>query len=248
LIILSHMISTQTMINLLRFLVGFSVLFYASYTDLKIRKASNYLWLIMGSTGGVLLIIEYILFGGFGNQIMYLVFIPIIIIIMYVFFQLRLLFGGADAKAMMAIAILTPFTPTLFSLPLYTSVLPFSWVIFSNAIILFLLIPLGLFVYNLSKKNVRFPHCFLGYQMELEDAREKFVWPLEHLKHDKLKISYVPHSIDPNDQFDAFEEKGINKIWVTPKIPFMIPLLAGFICAFSLGDILLFITHLISGI
>ncbi len=242
------MISTQSMMDLIRFLVGFSVLFYASYTDLKIRKASNSLWLLMGGIGGVLLIIEYFLYGGFGNQIMYLVFIPIIIVIMYVFFQLRLLFGGADAKAMMAIAFLTPFTPAFFSFPIFESVLPFSWVIFSNAIILFLSIPLGLLLYNVFKKNLRFPHCFLGYQMDLDEARKKFVWPLEHLIHEKIKISFVPHSIDPHEQFDAFAKRGIKEIWVTPKIPFMIPLLAGFICAFFLGDILLFITKLITGI
>ena len=247
-IIPKHMISTQSMIDFIRFIVGFSVLFYASYTDLKIRRASNSLWLTMGGIGGILLITEYFLFNGFGNQVMYLVFIPVIIIIMYVFFQLRLLFGGADAKAMMAIAILVPFTPAFFSFPLYTSVMPFSWVIFSNAIILFLLIPLGLLIYNISKKNVTFPHCLLGYRMKLDEARKKFVWPLEHIINDELKISYVPHSIDPKDQFDAFEKKGIKEIWVTPKIPFMIPLLAGFICAFFLGDILLFITHLLTGI
>jgi len=241
------MFSTPLLLDSTRFIVGVSILIYASYTDLKIRKASNMLWLSMGFIGVILLVIEYFLTGGFGNQLIYLVFIPIIILIMYIFFQLRLLFGGADAKAMMAIAILLPFTPSLFSFPLFISVLPFSWVIFSNAIILFLFIPLGLLIYNAYKKQLHFPHCFLGYQMKLKDARKKFVWPLEHIIDGKKKLSYVPHSVDPKEQFDAFEEMGISEIWVTPKIPFMIPLLAGFICAFFVGDILLLITHFIAG-
>ena len=35
-----------------------------------------------------------------------------------------------------------------------------------------------------------------------------------------------------------FEKLGIKKIWVTPKIPFMIPLLMGFIITFLIGDLL----------
>jgi preflagellin peptidase FlaK len=242
------MISTQLVLDSIRLIVGVVILSYASYTDLKIRKASNTLWLTMAVIGGLILVIEYVTIGGFEDKISYLIFIPIMIVIMYVFFQLRLLFGGADAKAMMALAILTPFTPEILSFPLFASILPFSWVIFSNAIILFLFIPLGLFIYNLTKKQHSFPHCFLGYKMNIEKARTTFVWPLEHIVDGKRKLSYVPSSVDPKDQFDEFEKMGITELWVTPKIPFMIPLLAGFITAFFLGDLLFFIASLFTGL
>ncbi len=242
------MISTQLILDSIRLSVGILILSYASFTDIKTRKASNTLWLTMGIIGGILLILDYFFIGDIQGKLSYLLFIPIIIIIMYVFFQLRLLFGGADAKAMMSLAILAPFTPSLFSFPLFISLLPFSWVIFSNAIILFLFIPIGLFLYNLIKKQVKFPHSLLGYRMKLDEARKTFVWPLEHIVDGEKKLSYVPHSIDPQDQFDAFEEMGIEEIWVTPKIPFMIPLLAGFITAFFIGDILFFLAYLIMGL
>jgi preflagellin peptidase FlaK len=48
----------------------------------------------------------------------------------------------------------------------------------------------------------------------------------------------MPKDFDVEDELNEFEKKGINEIWVTPKIPFMIPLLAGFIVAFIFGDIL----------
>ena len=50
---------------------------------------------------------------------------------------------------------------------------------------------------------------------------------------------------DINGIYDAFEKKGINKIWVTPKIPFMIPLFFGFTLSFFIGDILFIIMSLI---
>jgi len=231
------MIPTVTIIDTIRFIAGISILAYASYTDIKTRRAPNILWIILGGLGLVLLAVEFLLIG-FGNQLIYLAFIPIIIVIVYVFFQLRLIFGGADAKAIMAIAILVPFEPVFFGFPLNNSPMPFSWVIFSNSIVIFLFVPLSLFVFNLIKRDIRFPHCFLGYRMSLQKAKEKFVWPLERIVDGHTRFSYVPHSFESDDIYEDFEKIGIKHIWVTPKIPFMIPLVVGFVVSFILGDIL----------
>ena len=106
------MVEMGILLNISRFIVGVGILSYASYTDIKTRRASNMLWVIMGSAGGILLLIQYITDSFEGDNIYYLVFIPIMIILVYVMFQLRLIFGGADAKALMALAILLPI-PTL---------------------------------------------------------------------------------------------------------------------------------------
>ena len=230
-------------LNILRFILGIMLLSYASYTDIKTRRASNYLWIIMGGIGGLLLIVQHFTVG-FDGKIMYLVFIPIMIGIVYLLFQMRLIFGGADAKALMAIAILVPLEPTIGQFPLWQgSVMPFSWSIFANSIILFLFIPISLLVYNAAKRNVKFPYCVLGYKMKISKAREKFVWPLEKIIDGKHKFMYMPKEFDVNEELDEFEKNGIDMIWVTPKIPFMIPLLAGFIVAFIFGDILFYIMN-----
>ncbi|MDG6228741.1 MAG: A24 family peptidase C-terminal domain-containing protein [Candidatus Thermoplasmatota archaeon] len=224
-------------LDLGRFIVGVIILSYASYTDIKTRRAPNILWIIMGTIGCVFLVIQYLL-TGFSNQLMYLVFIPIMIFLMYVLFQLGLIFGGADAKALMALAILVPILPTIFGFPLAFSFMPYSWVIFSNSVVLFLVLPVSLFIYNMIKGNRIFPQCFLGYPLNLEEAKHRFVWPLERIIAGKRKISYKPSSVDELEIYGSFEKAGIKEIWVTPKVPFMIPLLAGFITAFIVGDIL----------
>lgn len=233
------MVETILIFDIIRFITGFFILLYASYTDLKTRRAPNILWLIMGLIGISLLLIQYYYFG-FGDQIIYLIFIPLILGIVYLFFQLRLIFGGADAKAIMALAILAPFFPfkTLSTYPLYVSYMPFSWVIFSNSLLIFLFIPFSLFIINIIKKNIQFPHCFMGYKVSIDIAKNSFVWPLERFIDGKLRVSYIPHAFEVSEQISFFEKKGYKKIWVTPKIPFMIPLLLGFISAFSFGDIL----------
>lgn len=236
---------TGTLLDVIRLVVGITILSYASYTDIKTRRASNMLWVIMGIIGGILLIIQYFTIG-FGDKTMYLIFIPIMIVLVYFLFQLRLIFGGADAKALMALAILVPLSPIINSIPLWkNSIMPAPWIIFSNSVVLFLFIPLSLLVFNIVKRNPEFPYCLLGYKMSVSKAKEKFVWPLEKIKDGKRKFMYMPKDFDTEKELEEFEKIGIKEIWVTPKIPFMIPLLAGFIASFILGDILF---HLISAI
>lgn len=238
------MIEDGTLLDIIRFVTGLIILSYASYTDIKTRRASNVLWLIMGSLGAILLVVQYFTIG-FGDKIYYLLFIPIMIGLVYALFQLRLIFGGADAKALMAIAILVPLQPAISQFPLWgESMMPAPWFIFSNSIILFLFIPLSLLIFNIAKRNIAFPYATLGYKMSIKKAREKFVWPLEKITNGKRKFVYMPKDFDVEDELNEFEKQGINEIWVTPKIPFMIPLLAGFICAFVLGDILLYLMNI----
>ena len=233
---------TLLYLNVIRLIVGFLILASASYTDLKTRKASNNLWIIMGIIGIILLIIQHFIFG-FDN-IFYIIFIPIMIIFMYVLFQLRLIFGGADAKAIMALSILVPMEPTIFYLPLVSSIMPFSWIIFSNSVVLFLFLPISLFFYNMLNRNFEIPYCFLGYKMNIADAKKKFVWPLEKIVGGKRKISYVPTNFDVETKWKDFEKIGIEQIWVTPKVPFMIPLLVGFLCSYIIGDILFYLVNI----
>lgn len=231
------MTETSILLDVVRLVTGISILSYASYTDMKTRRASNVLWVLMGSIGAILLVIQYFTVG-FENPY-YLLFIPFMIGLFFIFFQLRLIFGGADAKALMAIAILAPLEPSIEQFPIWKgSVMPFSWSIFSNSIIIFLFIPLSFLIFNIAKRNIQFPYVLLGYKMDIQKAREKFVWPLEKIVDGKRKFAYMPKDFDTEDEYEEFEKNDIEEVWVTPKIPFMIPLLIGFIFAFIFGDIL----------
>jgi preflagellin peptidase FlaK len=237
------MVETGILLDSIRLVVGILILGYASYTDIKTRRAANLLWVIMGSIGAILLIAEYFLIGF--DLLITLAIIAFIVVFAYVLFQVRLIFGGADAKALMALALLVPLQPEINQLPLWKTLMPFPWSIFSNAIVIFLIIPLMLLIYNIAKRNLEFPYSLLGYKMTIEKAKTTFVWPLEKIRDGKRKFMYMPKDFDVEEELHAFEQQGINEIWVTPKVPFMIPLLAGFICAFTIGDILF---HIMSGI
>ena len=124
------MVEIGPYLDIIRLIVGVLILGIASYTDIKTRRASNWLWVVMGAIGGILLLVQYV-FVVFDN-VFFLVFIPIIIVLMCVFFQLGLIFGGADAKALMAIAVLVPFKPVFFGFPFWEySFMPGSWIVFT---------------------------------------------------------------------------------------------------------------------
>lgn len=226
-------------LNIIRLFVGIGILLYASYTDFKTRKAPNILWIIIGIIGIFLIIFEFFIVG-YDNMIS-LFFIPIMILIIYFLFQFLPFFGGADVKALMSLAILVPYQPYFFIFPIVESILPYVWVILSNSVLIYLVIPLSLLIINIYKKNLKFPHCLLGYNMDLLKAKNSFVWPLETIVKGKRKISYLSMNKKSDDIYKMFEENNILNIWVTPKIPFMIPLLFGFIISFFIGDILFLI-------
>jgi len=235
------MMDELLVINLVRFIVGLGILSYASYTDIKIRKAYTILWWIMAIIGIILLIIQYFTPSSFGGQILYLLFIPIIFGFMFVIYLLPINFGGADIRAICALSILVPFTPSISIFPLYPSLMPFVWVIFVNALLFNLIVPLYLFVFNIFKKDISFPYCFLGYKTSIKKAKDKFLWPLQKIENGKSRIYLFNHSYDRKKEFESLEKEGYDTIWVTPWVPFIIPLLAGYISAFIFGDILTYI-------
>ncbi|OYT59005.1 hypothetical protein B6U81_06840 [Thermoplasmatales archaeon ex4484_30] len=75
-----------------------------------------------------------------------------------------------------------------------------------------------------------FPYCFFGYKMKAEKARH--VWSMESIVDGKRKKSILPQK---NVDIASF---GDEEIWVTPKVPFLIPLTIGYIVSFLLGDVL----------
>jgi len=238
------MLETGALLDISRFIIGILLLGYASYTDIKTRRAANILWIIMAIAGVILLIIQA--FTNPFTNYLYLLFIPVMIALIYGFFQLRLIFGGADAKALMALAILVPLQPAIDQFPLLgRSIFPGSWTIFSNSVIIFLVIPITLLIYNAAKRNIQFPYCLLGYKMSIEKAKQTFVWPMEVIEDGERHFAYLPKEFDVDDELAQFEKLGYTDIWVTPKIPFMIPLLIGFIITFLAGDILLTLMNII---
>ncbi len=230
-------------LDLARLVVGGALLGFAAWTDHRWRRAPNALWLVMVAAGVTILAIQAALDpAAFAGRWPYLVGAPLFAGAIYVFWRVGLLAGGADAKALMALAVLLPF-PLVFnaSVPVLQSPLPGSVVVLGDSLLAVLFLPLVFIVRNLLNGDLRFPAMFLGYKLPLAEVPERWVWPMEHPDGDGGTNLHLFASKGPEftwESLEELEELGIEEIWVTPKVPFMLPLTGGFLLAFLAGDVL----------
>lgn len=182
--------------------------------------------------------------------------VPVMILVCYGLYYSRLIRGGADAKALICISILMPYYPVLYGLPLIgleaqfldvTSVLfPFALVVLLNASILFLFSPLIFLFYNIKRGDVKFPQCLVGYRVDINQV-PRFTWLMERVEDGELKRSVFPKkSRNKRENIRRLKEYGLKNVWVTPQIPFIVPLTLGFLISFVVGNVFLGIVLLVT--
>ncbi|MGD0816911.1 MAG: A24 family peptidase C-terminal domain-containing protein [Methanomassiliicoccales archaeon] len=180
-----------------------------------------------------------------------LLVIPILFVLIFFMYQFSIIKGGADAKALMAIALLIPKYPMIAPFPLIhvtvdatQYIMPFAILVMFNAALLTLVVPLVMLFYNMFKRDVKFPAMLFGYTMEIPEARKKFVWPMEYIKDGVLKMSVFVKSDDSTEeQINQLEAAGKTRIWVTPKIPFLIPITGSLLFSAIVGNIIFFLVQ-----
>lgn len=171
--------------------------------------------------------------------------IPIMMLVIFLFYFLRLIYGGADAKALLVLAVLVPFYPQIEILS-FVDVsanivqpmqlfFPFTLVILLNSSLVLLVLPVIYFFINLKKRDVGFPEMFFGYRKRVEEIPDTFVWPMEYYEDGKKKFQYMPRG-DSEEDYLSLKEHGIEVAWVTPKIPFLVPMCIGFILSHIIGN------------
>jgi preflagellin peptidase FlaK len=171
----------------------------------------------------------------------------------YLFFRLRL-FGGADAKCLIALSVLIPVQPDFAFVYSQLLLFPFAITTLLNAAIISLCVPLGLFVYNLltlSREELKgnLGLAFIGYKSCIEALSDKAA------KHTRLVHLYEEAESDLNQVFvfggveidtEVVEElkkyhaqgKIGDKVWVTPELPFILFITAGFFTALLFGNLI----------
>jgi len=161
-------------------------------------------------------------------------------------FELGVLYGGADAKALMIAGLLvplfsTPLLPQSASVALLLTVLPFPVNLLVDAAVLSLVVPIGIAARNVARGEFRFPRGFSGYMIPVRELPHRFVWlkdPLLAEEEDAAETSEEDREIRVRAARDL-EAKGVERVWVTPQIPFVVLLALGAIAALLAGNLLL---------
>ncbi len=181
------------------------------------------------------------------------------ILFIYLLYMFDVIKGGADAKALMFLSVLFPHYPAISSmaaaLPIVPPMtagsfsgvltweqvfLPFSFLVFMMGAMASLFVPLYMFSLNLVRGDTKMPQALFGYRMPLEDVEGGHVWLMDWIEDGKIKLSLFPKD-DDTEQIGMLREMGMEMVWVNPKIPFLIPITAGFILALIAGNLLLLI-------
>ena len=256
------------MIEILKLAACLPFLFYSSYLDLKTRRVPNRVWKLMLLSLSGFLIYEIVNGGvSFILQLVFSFFSSLLLT--YLLFRARV-FGGADAKALIVIGTLVPVYPVQefygYTFPLlgFPPAGLFALTVLENSFLLIAAIPLGLFCYNIlhfTPEMLRKPFYMLfAYRINIKDMRrllekgrhirlaERF-----ELNNGKLYPSFAGRGINVNhnmiSRLETHEEQGLlgSTVWVTPGLPFMIPITASFIMAVILGDLIYyFITEVLT--
>lgn len=168
------------------------------------------------------------------------------VVVFEIFYMFDVIKGGADAKALICLAILFPWYPQLVSgLPAIQPTIESIPIFFSFALsVLFIgalismFVPLYFLAKNLRSGKRITGRSLLGFQLPIDRVGNDFVWLIEWVENGELKFS----SRKPRDSehlkedLSALAAMGKNEVWVTYKIPFIIPLTAGIIVIMTLGN------------
>jgi preflagellin peptidase FlaK len=178
---------------------------------------------------------------------------------LFLVFAIMNLFGFADAIALICIALFVPqfpFEPLLGYPPI--DFLPFSAL--TNAVILNLVTPVGIFILNIMRGNhAPFPYTFFGFPVKGETIEHTYGFVMEEFgeKEGGLERRWIPVSSALFQMVTAkrvytkdlkrYPEKyrkelalyrKAGTVWISYGVPFILPILAGFATALFGGDIL----------
>jgi len=208
----------QALFTLARTTISLLFLLYASWSDYKTREVSNSVWMLFAPLGFTLTLIE-ILFYDTSILLSYGVCFGLTAAFAIILFYSGG-FGGADAKALMCLALALPFFPESLLKPLSGEISPilqffFPITVFSNSVLLAAATAVYMFLRNVfwhkrtGKKIFEEGHkneslgrkilvLITGYKVSVERLKEKWhLYPMEDVeetpeKEFKRKLVVIP--------------------------------------------------------
>ena len=171
-------------------------------------------------------------YAGLSVLAMYLLF--------YAMYVTGLLRGGADAKCLMSLALAFPVYPVSDPLPLlWVMDQPESLVanLSMSVLVVSLALSLSSVFYVLCvnlRQGYRGRRMLTAFPMDVGRARTAFVWPVERVA-DGEKVPCRDY--DSREKIlDELEAAGIERVMVTPMIPFVVPVAVSFAVVVVLGS------------
>lgn len=245
-----------------RVLLSLSFFVYASWRDWKEREISNWLWVVLAPLAFALTTVEYVFFRQEFLSYFALSFAVTFVLSVGLFYAGA--FGGADAKALICLALALPYYPVslLSEYAFFSPIFPIT--VFSNAVLFAALTIFYALFRNFFWKLRTGANLFAGferesvwrkmlalmtgYKVELSTLRkDSHVFPLEDIAAKQTGEDERRLLVFPKDETQetivarilsaGSEGKIRNDVWVTPGLPLLIFITAGLVIALLFGDI-----------
>jgi len=253
-----------------RVLLCLFIFAYASWRDLKTREVSNKVWAVMAPLALALTLFQFLLFSPESLPFFAISFAITAALSVALFYVGA--FGGADAKALMCLALALPIYPEnlfQFNVPRVSPIFPLT--VFSNAVLLAALSVLYAIFRNLYWRHRTgqslfegFEHesiwrkilAFLtGYKVKMADLEKGYMYPLEDVTAKETGDVERKLLVLPKDEeretivgriSNAIQEGKLpNEVWATLGLPLLVFVTLGFIVSLILGDLIWILLNLV---
>jgi len=225
------MIEFLTNYNIIGIGLALTMLIVGSIIDILKREIHDYFWIGFGGVGFLLVFIDPNLVSNLLTMGIALIIAPFVILLW------RLgLFGGADAFAIIALAVIAPMA-TISENP----VTPFTTL--ANTTILFVF-PFLINVMRNIIAQIKGEHIFEGFNesagkkfaailIGYKAKNPKFGFAIEKTENGEKKLDLAIHHAE-NQEFCTKPNT-----WITPGVPYLLLITGGFIIQLFYGDIIL---------
>ena len=214
------------------------ILFFILF-DIELSRAASVIYIVMMAAMFICPLVS-----AFDDQaVKQLLVIPVCFVIFYILFSLGILRGGADAKCLMVMAMMFQLYPEIWDLPLIAIpafniqiVMSFPIAVLFHASLFSFAWLFWTVIRKIYRKDDPVEMYTLSwYRMSISEARKSHVWP----KQDVVNGMIVNVRGIPDDgALDRLEAAGAEYVWVTPIIPFMVPITAAVIFILTIGSLL----------
>ena len=242
-------------------------LVYGCIEDLKDRSVPAVMW-YPALAIGIICLVYFVWETNKLENIAYLLpifFLMMFFIIAFFLFAYFNLFGLGDAKALITITICIPIFPLvpLLGYPPY-GIVPYVFFplsVLTNTVLMTILAPVSLFIYNLCKRNIApISTMFLGIpvpsktledtygivmeRFELQDGiiQREFIG-LRAALHQMITGEGRVYTKDLRENPKSYKKQlelyhQVDSIWISYALPYLIPITIGFIITFICGDLI----------
>jgi preflagellin peptidase FlaK len=238
---------------------------YASWSDWKKREVSNKVWLIMAPVASALTAVQFIVYNPYLLELFAISFGITAALSVALFYVGG--FGGADAKALMCLALALPVYPNVlgevFSFSASFMMIIFPLTVFTNGV----LFAAFTVVYSILRNCLWKVHderdlfvglegesfgrkvmAFLtGYKVKASSLEKGHMYPLEDITVNEKGETVRHLLIMPKDEQSeeivkrvvtaSREGKIAGEVWVTPGLPLLIFITVGLIIALVFGNL-----------